>query len=379
MQKQPRTQKLNLFLKLGLIISASFLIQCQSRNTDTNPVGDIQVRIPFYSDGQYTMSNVTLVSVTDTVHLSGGAAHFLISASENGKIIQGIEPMVRSIRNSHGVYVATDSLSLQLMSLYAHFEKLYFLDQAMGVPFYVQLTWPRLVAVNTKMSYEDGRPALDNALYKSKFDAYFFTRFTADTLPLTVNAGVIAHEHFHAIFHQLVIKKNPELFDLGSAIHPHAVMATSEPSQKLWTHTDSNRFLARGLNEGLADVWGWIYSGDDKFVSRTGAIFKNRDLDQQPTPIRSQPQADIYNYGSAYAKVLVGYARSELKNSAGDLNAAKIKLGQALLKTLPQWSEYLRKSENAERIVEDNSFLDLLNKNLQGISVWYVQALNKKQ
>ena len=72
----------------------------------------------------------------------------------------------------------------------------------------------------------------------------FFVPYAEEQLPIPMNGGIIAHEHFHSYFSYGVLKK------LGS--------------QKIDPLQD---YLLKSLNEGIADMWGWIYTGDPDFIS----------------------------------------------------------------------------------------------------------------
>lgn len=196
----------------------------------------------------------------------------------NNQLI-GTTPDIHYIRNKHHVIVATDTDSLQLLTVYSQFEKLRLLDRSFNVE--TANKWPVTVAVNARTKKSDSSAVEENnAFYHGGYDAYLFAPYTQADLPLTVNAGVLAHEHFHSLFQHLVIDpikdKYPDA-DKGTAHNDNTRLQqfglldasvdidNSETDLRVKYHA----VLLRGLNEGLADVWGWVFTGDEGFVGRS--------------------------------------------------------------------------------------------------------------
>ena len=88
-----------------------------------------------------------------------------------------------------------------------------------------------------------------------------------------MNAGVIAHEFFHSIFFKKVLGK---------------LRAINSDSDRLTTAGPElfNLTYVRGLNEGLADFWGWLYTKDQNFMRFSFAgSNEGRSLDLKPDEI----------------------------------------------------------------------------------------------
>jgi hypothetical protein len=319
---------------VGMLVIAS---ACSFKKKDENLSGSVQVQIPFSIDGQYGLRILELLTLQDLPKLSGGAAKFLMDPDSGAGILTGRAPNFRYIRNDDGVVIPTDDLSLQLVTVYAHFERLQILDEQVGAK--GVLTYPRVVAVNTQIKKSDGSLDSDNALYSGKYDALLMVPYTQNFLPVMANGGVVAHEHFHALFHKLVIEpmsgKYPDL----------------EKDKGL--HTKYHATLLRGINEGFADVWGWIYSGDTNFVHRSlPKLGADRDLDadnvfenikstswiRNEVRFETDPEAMVataYVVGHHIARVIKNFATFYRERKGIEQSQARVLVGEYLLKALP--------------------------------------------
>ncbi len=298
--------------------------------------GPIRVQIPSLSDKTYSMQEVELLTITDLSRLEGTAAQFFMEpTSQDGEIV-GKAPAVRFMKSKEGVYVAMDALSLQLVTLYYQFERLMFLDQQIGVA--TVNIWPRKVAINARFSSEDGSLLQNNALYSSAVDTYLFVPFTSEDLPLMVNSGVIGHEHFHSIFNQIVMRPLGDRYpksDLEDLYLP---------------------ILLRGLNEGMADVWGWIFSKDSNFVGRSlpsEKLSRRLDFDVLSMPTRKElssliahvpPEYEVsisYKLGNKLARSIYGLSKVMLNQPGMTEDKVRIEMGKALVLTLSELRTFL--------------------------------------
>lgn len=292
-----------------LAMVAFSLAACSpAQKSDENLNGPVWVQLPVTNGEKYSLSPVEILSLKNLKRLSGLAAQFFIDpAVENGEL-SGRSPDFKYIRADNDVVVPTDSLSLQLASVYMHMEKLKILDESAGAGSINK--WPRKVAVNAIYSAPGEGRLFNNALYSGQIDAMVFVPYIQDDLPVMVNAGVIGHEHFHSLFYKTVIvplgDKYPEA--QKATVHDEQAQleqmgAAKEPKSALETEEDRDLYHAvvlRGLNEGLADVWGWIYSGDVDFVHRSipqEKITRRIDLPLQ----RLSSATEIRNYVNLYA------------------------------------------------------------------------------
>jgi hypothetical protein len=112
--------------------------------------------------------------------------------------------------------------------------------------------------------------------------------------------------------------------------------------------------LLRGVNEGFADFWGWIYSGDNGFVGRSLPQEKmNRTLDEAPDGLygkdallsavqsASTPQSQdlilnlSYKYGTQLARALRNFSNIFARGQKTSVEDIRPKMAQALTATLP--------------------------------------------
>lgn len=329
------------------------LVGCTGRQQE-HPHGPLQVKIPMLTDKGYQLEVVNLLSLDDLFELKGWAARFLYSPEQTGKNLDGYQPKIRVVKNADGVYIATDELSLQLLTLYYHMENLGLMDEMAGVKDLNK--WPRTVAVNVNYSSaKDNSRVENNALYSGDLDALLFVPYTQTSLPITVNAGIIAHEHFHSLFNKLVVLPLGESYPDAEVTTLHdenkmlqifnfkPIAAIVEAEHKPLQRSESDvgelaivrnqkiikirdyyhSHLLRGLNEGLADFWGWLYSGDVNFVGQSLPQFKaKRSLNTEGKLPSTEcfssslyqaenedseypgPGAKAYRYGTTVARIL---------------------------------------------------------------------------
>lgn len=338
----------------------------------------VRVQVPMQStEGEYRLEIVELSTVQDLTSLKGLAARFLIDPINRAGRLTGRPPEIRYIRNRDGVVVAKDNLSLQLLTVYAHFERLKIWDEKVGAQ--NLLKYPRTVAVNALFKSEDGGVQNNNALYLGQYDALMIQPYSKEALPLMVNAGVIGHEHFHSLFQKIVIEPfgekfmrlsrltAPADFDFEDESSPEegpvrtfmsggrgqgeSSRGRMDPEKALEMRKRYHAALLRGVNEGLADVWGWVYSGDDSFVGRTLPQEKNRSLEQTPDFLygkdklwgaieRGFEEKSLitlsYQYGTQLARSLRQFAR--IRQIEGQLTQEEIRvlMGRSILLTLPE-------------------------------------------
>lgn len=335
-------------LKRALIFILSMgLMACNMKKEEEDLSGPLYVQVPFSVDGKYSLQIVKLLTLENLVALKGLAARFLIDPDTASGKLQGRTPEIRYIRDENGVIMAKDSLSLQLITVYAHFEKMREMDNKLGLADVVK--WPVTVAVNARYKAVDGI-LVNNALYSGHHDALLMVPFTGNALPIMANGGVLAHEHFHNIFQKIVLEKIKEKMPTFANLttHDHKKMSEAmgmvDAFQIETTEGDTfrdtyHKTLLRALNEGLADVWGWVYSGDSDFVGRSLPQEKmSRQLDVDVNRIESMstiksaissgmsPESLMgfsYAMGTQYARTVRGYAQA-LAN-AEDLSSEQMR------------------------------------------------------
>lgn len=267
------------------------LVGCSIPAQEESSARSQKVVVPWWSDGAYKWEAVTLFSMKNLSELDGLAAKFFLSPSAHGKTLTGTQPRVRSFINKSGAAVLTDELSQHMVTLYAHIEKLQEMDERLGLG--SVLSRPRVVGVNVLQA--DG--SSNNALYSPKYDALLFLPYRGKDLPIIVNAGAVAHEHFHALFQALVSKdiqtkvdtmalvSHPEEKDIPAAF---GMIDEEKIITELEERSRYHSFLLRAINEGFADVWGWIYTNDTNFIQKTWPKLSERSMNVGTGPVAAR-------------------------------------------------------------------------------------------
>ncbi len=238
---------------------------------------------------------VELFNIYDLVSLSGKYARFYTNATNKENNLKGTQPIAQFFKSKKGYFVAKNNFSLELATLYYHTQNLALIDQKIGAN---QLNLlPRKIVIGTKISNSSFQE--NNAIYDGGMDAIIFLNYTESNLALPFNGGIFAHEYFHSMFYKAVqkgLESNPffkensdpseSKIDLNLAVpkfeknkfienskmNPHTlkkdlslelndIKSLSKQSIK-----DYYILLLKGLNEGIADFWGWAYSQDKNFI-----------------------------------------------------------------------------------------------------------------
>lgn len=267
-----------LFHFCAVLLGVWGLFGCSDRPESAQISGDVEVRLPWPdSKGQYSLQLVHLRGLHNLQEVRGSVAEFIYAPKIEGQKISGERPRARFMKTKEGFYVPEDETSQQMAALYAHVQRLQDLDQQTGVA--SLMSWPRTVGIAVRMR-DQGEVVLNNSFYDGNTDSILMVPYKADSMPLALNGGVIAHEHFHAIFHHLVTGPLSEkgLLDgiAGFTAHdeigirdllmwPRIGHGKGNESDRETLHT----LLLKALNEGMADLWGWIYTGDPQFVQNS--------------------------------------------------------------------------------------------------------------
>lgn len=254
-------------LILSSLISAFALVGCAN---EKNNCGKSFLVLWPNSSGQYEMQQVELSTLPNPYELSGGAAKVYY---ENGLTGSGFDGSVAQPRytSADGVCVPMDTASSIAVSVYAQFEKLFQFEEKLGTA--NMLPWPRKVGIDTQLLTPEG-VGHNNAHYFSEGDATVVLPYSlGNSLPLGLNHGVIAHEHFHGHFqHEIMDKMNAVLEARPQGIiNPIDFLFYSvKPTEQIdnvdyHSNRSMNNFVLRAWNEGLADLFGAIYTENPGF------------------------------------------------------------------------------------------------------------------
>lgn len=384
---------------LGLSMLLS--VGCSLVATEMSTNSGHRVLIPWSSDGQYKFEAISLNTLVSVSNLTGSAAMFMLSPSVVDSKLAGFQPRVRTFQDEQGLHIPTDSLSLNLLTLYAHIEKLQELDQAVGLG--NLLPKPRIVGVEVRIPQRQRGRIENNALYSPQLDALLFVPYKGDNLPLAVNAGVVAHEHFHSLFNYMVLiparakiktikaayvheTEESDLREIfqdipaGARVNRDSVtgaeavkksQVVDEPSNgPVGTGSETVSLadweayhvnLLRAMNEGLADVWGWIYSGDNIFVRRSiPFVERSRDLEiSRPQKLMTMEDfrdatasarltgsesAQAYRLGTTYARTL----KNVFEPGLAKAGRSRTELAKVIVKVMPLLKDRIENLQEGE-------------------------------
>lgn len=330
----PTLNKALIFKKLFILFFFLASTRC-----DFNKLSEIRaplkVRIPWKEKGesQYTLRDIELTSVTQLSPLQGDAANLYVKPDILQTSISGSPFEIEYTYNNKKVVIPLNRLSAQALTLYAHMERLYLWSNKLNLPPELKRKLDVGLAAEFLLN---GTPIRTNALFSATLNAMLVVPYNQDALPLSLNGGVLAHEYFHSLFSGLVLKLIREQELAGDAkIHvdteklvSHDNVFASAFSDKPTTQSEDTErdlqswiffSLLRGMNEGLADVWGWLYSEDTNFILPSlPVVEKHRDVSFKPkslwtkaemrnsinTSAKMGEQAEgvAYNLGTEYAR-----------------------------------------------------------------------------
>jgi hypothetical protein len=282
-----------LIVALCLLLSMGFLLTgCSSQEGES-----FTYQIPWLNkDGSYSLQSVELRGLKRANLMSGSAANIYFDADLEEDGFRG-KPALVQVTKAGGVWVPRNYKSLLAISSYAHYQSLRELDEDIG--FGGGVRWPREVGLEMKLQNDDGSTDVDNARYYGVLDATAVSISKNVKLPLALNGGVLGHEHFHAHFASQVtmpllgelnlenaLRLTEKHYMLALGSHQEAVEA-AEPTEvdDVVAH---NFIVLRGWNEGLADVWGMVYSRDrNSFGQSLPSLAELRSLELDWEPLIS--------------------------------------------------------------------------------------------
>lgn len=324
-----------------------------------------------------SFENVRLNGIRNLKHMEGDAAQFTMYPQLDDSEIRGVIPEALFLKTTKNVYVPLNFLSAQLATLYAHLERLLAFDALLGLR---QSLGTRNVVIT---SVNEAAGAVNNAFYKSDSDTLIFIPYSDEKMPISINPGIIAHEHFHALFHKQfyfpLVQRKVLPQSMTSSLHsaevlgkqmdevfPLSEQTTPSFSKLKDVEKDYTRVLIQGLNEGLADVWGWIYTGRPNFLAMSlpqARDFRNvkAKINQEANIIPFRTQCSIqneirqahmiantqskkndfilgmaYSLGTEYARFFNLYSQILSTGRGMDYTQARIELGRRILSFLPR-------------------------------------------
>lgn len=241
------------------------LFSCGWNKAGDSSADEIQVQLALPKAGndsqEYSFQVVPLLNIYNLKQLRGAYARFYLNPGIESNHLMGDYPRAELLKNQSGIYIPQNELSYQMASIYYHMQKMALFDQKVGAGEVNK--WPRDIGLrvslqtsNDNLNFQD-----NNAVYDGMYDAILIVPYNKDKIPLSMNAGVLAHEHFHSLFFKLVTAK---------LIENNWLSGDTQLSnhQKETDNVDSlaRITLLKAVNEGLADFWGLIYTQDENFI-----------------------------------------------------------------------------------------------------------------
>lgn len=263
---------------IAAIVCGSMGFGCAPSDDEAGTAGGIRVLAPMFDQsGSYGLQTPLLEGVTDTETFQGKYARFYLSPRIVDNKLEGAQPKSRFIENRQGEFIPGNEMTQQMVTIYAHMQRLAYLDKEFGVGDVNQ--WPR--AVGIAVNIRGG--SHNNAFYDGATDSMLFVPYNQKSLPIAVNGGILAHEHFHSLFYKLVMKDSPYKGNVHSVEVEKILKPEVKTRDRQTLQINSKRqayqleeinyyyyyTLSRAMNEGMADFWGWMYTGDPDFIAQS--------------------------------------------------------------------------------------------------------------
>lgn len=398
------TLRLQSFFLFGSLL---LLTACGSEKLDPNQ--GVTVTIPVSKNGTYQYQAVKLTTLEKLDPIMGLASKFLVKPTLSSEgLLSGASPRTQYRMGSGGDVIASQVSTLQYFTIYYHFERLQAFDRDLGLESLNK--WPRTTLVDVPSEGTQAGGVEQNAMYVPSLDAYVFFRNESKSWPLAMNAGVIAHEHFHSLFYKLV-KSEKWSNSTPSGLNPHRsktfTSIDSEARKDLSEKDLYSIYLLRGLNEGFADFWGYLYSSDSDFVGRSIPGEKSRRIDtnklrsfetqseflekvrlaQLAGPNNSkvvgqQLIVSSYQLANQLAQALNYFVKAYLKDentqaALGDLTKQKLILGQQVIASVKNLQKAVLISEKtSDALINPASVIYSFFKDLPAKSPSFCESIN---
>lgn len=335
-----------------ILISAT-LAACAPMSDSVDASGSVRVMAPVNgSNGDYSLALLELSGISNLATMTGKFVRFFMSPRVTNNRLDGISPRTRFVKNSQGVFVPADEITSQMAVIYAHMQKLAALDEELGAGGVNK--WPRDIGVAVRV-----RGGIqNNAFYDGKTDSMLFVPYTRSELPISVNAGILAHEHFHSLFYKIV------LGDSTAEVHAHDFhriigedfedpargVVFGDPEVSI-SEKDLNYFyhmaVTRGLNEGLADFWGWMYTGDPDFIARS---LKAESGGRSLKVSEEAAARTLINEIAIKRSLKILYSTGDKNRFLEDVNRYAYSLGTQFSRTLKRFTDIYANAKNVESL-----------------------------
>lgn len=319
--------------------------------------------------------------------------------------IDGKKPNSQFVFSADKSLIPTDVTSIELFSIYYHLEQNFLASQAADSELKLD---PLKFALRANIQGRRGGKMYDNAFFISGSSSIVVAPYQDGGLPLSINGGVIAHEFFHYVFDRAFLKnlvvvipdeRLPEAASAnfimnplnqvgqflrdyffsqsltfshshsGAAVKPiltefkqtltepqirensGAILQGLKMSEKEFNEIPDSEieyiiYLVRGMNEGLADFWAWLYTENKNSVQLSlPAHGQARNLEpdikseraKEPellTKEEIQVASELFSYRSYNSEQKRTQAKNKTKMSPSVYLANFYELGTQIARTL---------------------------------------------
>lgn len=363
-------------------LSSLLIFSCQPQAPIADAQGDIKVLIPMTSEKSSQLSTVTIKNVSSLKEVAGSYSQFYYTpGSEKGGLTGGA-PQAKFIRTDESVYVPSDALTQQMFTIYYHVQTLNDFNAEISPE--LKQTSPFYVGLNTQLA-NAGANSRDNAFFDGDSNALLFVPYSLDHIPITVNSGIIAHEFFHSVFYKHMLK--------GFNLNQEALIQGVADTNKFYY----NQTLVRGMNEGLADFWGWLYTNNSDYISLSlpkfggarkmeleaasiGAIETATDISNRVSEAQEAAKnpteylsSYIYKIGTPHARFLKELTVKISQGSYLDMKKSKLLMAKAVYNYIKILAQRTTDYKVDQTLIADDMFQYFLRPSISGV------ALNKVQ
>lgn len=335
---------------------------CAPQSETSQETGNIRVLAP-QSDFKagYSLQTVELQGIEDLQTVSGKYVRFVTSPRVSKDTLRGRPAVARFIKNKEGEFIPANELTQQLVTIYAHTQRLAQLDEELGAG--GVNTWPRDVGIGVRV--KGGMS--NNAFYDGTTDSMLVVPYTNEGLPIAINGGILAHEHFHSLFYKIVMKDLDQsvaqsLHDRGEFLEQSGIVQEELNSRErkslpaisgaeLPENNMAKAYrlaMVRGLNEGLADFWGWMYTGDPDFIAQSLPREKmTRSLESDPL----FPQLKLPTATEIRRNLEVFYSAGERARFREYVTGYSYSLGTRFSRVLKAFTEVVAQERELDNLV----------------------------
>jgi hypothetical protein len=271
------------FLFLGIP-----LLSAMGCSTTFDPAdgGGYRVRIPVNdSQGQYHFQTVTLKSVTNISSLQGSVVNIRVNGELDSEVKEdgtkqywiknfGTTPAAHFIKVGD-VLIPADDRTLVMASIIYQFENIKdFYDSFKANE---GLQFPRNVLLDMN-AVGPSEMSGNEAQYVMGLDMFIIQPYNQGFIPMSVNGGILGHEWWHSIFAARETERAKK-----------TILTDLKPDKEI---VCANHLQYQGLNEGIADFFGYAYSHDTDYGS---ASFKASGMGERDVKV---PKVLYYDGGN---------------------------------------------------------------------------------